>query len=168
MLLFKKSRLIIVSSLIFIFACSYQPLIDVNKNSSTIFNNGQFKIYPPENDIDFHVREKLLTDFGFPKNPKYKIELKNSLERKKSIVTQKNDITRYNLILNSTFNLIDIRNNKIILVKKFNTESSFSSSTNMTGFKAEVAKKNAEKRLAYEIAEQIRMEILILAKDLLS
>ena len=168
MLLFKKPRLIIGSSLIFLFACSYQPLINVNKNSSPIFNNGQFKIYSPKNDIDFHVREKLLTDFGFPKNPKYKIELKNFLERKKSIVTEKNDITRYNLILNTTFNLIEIKTKKIKLTKVFQTETSFSASTDITGFKAQVAKVNAEKRLAYDIAEKIRMEILILGKDQLN
>ncbi|MEE2621565.1 MAG: hypothetical protein VYA93_02310, partial [Pseudomonadota bacterium] len=105
---------------------------------------------------------------GFPKNPKYKIMLKNSLERRKSIVTNKNDITRYNLILNTIFNLIEINNNKIKLTKTFETETSFSASTNITGFKAQVAKVNAEKRLAYDIAEKIRIEILLLEKDLLN
>ena len=94
--------------------------------------------------------------------------LKNSLERRKSIVTNKNNITRYNLILNTIFNLIEINNNKIKLTKTFETETSFSASTNITGFKAQVAKVNAEKRLAYDIAEKIRIEILLLEEDLLN
>ena len=99
MLSFKKSKLIISSLLFFLFSCGYQPLINVNKPNESLFNSGKFEIFSPENDIGFQIRENLLTDFGFPKNPKYKIMLKNSLERRKSIVTNKNDITRYNLIL---------------------------------------------------------------------
>ena len=168
MLLFKKSKLIISSLLLFLFSCGYQPLINVNEPNESLFNSGKFEIFSPENDIGFQIRENLLTDFGFPKNPKYKIMLKNSLERRKSIVTNKNDITRYNLILNTIFNLIEIDNNKIKLTKTFETETSFSASTNITGFKAQVAKVNAEKRLAYDIAEKIRIEILLLEKDLLN
>ena len=140
----------------------------MNQPNESLFNSGKFEIFSPENDIGFQIRENLLTDFGFPKNPKYKIMLKNSLERRKSIVTNKNDITRYNLILNTIFNLIEINNNKIKLTKTFETETSFSASTNITGFKAQVAKVNAEKRLAYDIAEKIRIEILLLEKDLLN
>ena len=168
MLSFKKSKLIISSLFIFLFSCGYQPLINVNQTKESLFNSGKFEIFSPENDIGFQIRENLLTDFGFPKNPKYRIMLKNSLERRKSIVTNKNDITRYNLILKTIFNLIEINNNKIILTKIFETETSFSASTNITGFKAQVAKVNAEKRLAYDIAEKIRIEILILEKDLLN
>ena len=53
MLLFKKSKLIISSSFIFLLACGYQPLINVKQTSYSIFNNGQFEIFSPENDIDF-------------------------------------------------------------------------------------------------------------------
>ena len=167
MLSFKKSKLIISSFFIFLFSCGYQPLINLNKTNESVFNSGKFEIFSPKNEIGFQIRENLLTDFGFPKNPKYKIMLKNSLERKKSIVTNKNDITRYNMILNTIFKLIEINKNKIILTKKLETETSFSVPNNITGFKEQMAKVNAEKRLAYDIAEKIRIEILILEKDLL-
>ena len=167
MLSFKKSKLIISSFFIFLFSCGYQPLINLNKTNESLFNSGKFEIFSPKDEIGFHIRENLLTDFGFPKNPKYKIMLKNSLERKKSIVTNKNDITRYNLILNTIFKLIEINKNKIILTKMLETETSFSVPNSITGFKEQMAKVNAEKRLAYDIAEKIRIEILILEKDLL-
>ena len=118
--------------------------------------------------INLHNFENLLAEFGFPKNPKYRIELENKLVRKKSIVTEKNDITRYNLILNSHFKLKEIRTNNLVLSKKFNSETSFSASINITGFKTEVAKDNAEKRLAYDLAKEIRKEILIFQKGLIN
>ena len=48
------------------------------------------------------------------------------------------------------------------------TKTSFSVPTNITGFKVQMAKVNAEKRLAYDIAEKIRIEILLLEEDLLN
>ena len=166
MLLYRKFNLLTGFSFFLLFGCGYSPLIDMNQTNSFMLNKGQFIIFSPKNDIDFHVREKLLADFGFPKNPKYRIELENKLVRKKSIVTEKNDITRYNLILNSKFKLNEIKTNKVVLLKNFNSETSFSASINITGFKTEVAKENAEKRLAYNVAEKIRKEILIFQKGL--
>ena len=168
MLFYKRIKLIAGFSFFLLFGCGYSPLIDMNQTNSFILNKGQFIIFSPKNDIDFHVREKLLADFGFPKNPKYRIELENKLVRKKSIVTEKNDITRYNLILTSHFKLKEIRTNNVVLLKKFNSETSFSASINITGFKTEVAKDNAEKRLAYDLAEEIRKEILFFQKGLIN
>jgi hypothetical protein len=53
-------------------------------------------------------------------------------------------------------------------LKKLNSETSFSASINITGFKTEVAKDNAEKRLAYDLAEEIRKEILVFQKGLIN
>ena len=83
MLSSKKLKLIIGSLLILLFACGYQSLINVNQTNYPIFNSGKFEIFSPENDIGFQIRENLLTDLGFPKNPKYKIMLKNSLEKER-------------------------------------------------------------------------------------
>ena len=168
MLFFKRIKLIAGFSFFLLFGCGYSSLIEMNQTNSFILNRGQFIIFSPKNDIGFHVREKLLADFGFPKNPKYRIELENKLVRKKSIVTEKNDITRYNLILNSHFKLKEIITNNVVLFKKFNSETSFSVSINITVFKTEVAKDNAEKRLAYGLAEEIRKEILIFQKGLIN
>ena len=168
MLFYKRIKLIAGFSFFLLFGCGYSPLIDMNQTNSFMLDKGQFIILSPKNDIDFHVRETLLADFGFPKNPKYRIELENTLVRKKSIVTEKNDITRYNLILNSNFKLKEIRTNNLVLLKKFNSETSYSASINITGFKTEVAKDNAGKRLAYDVAEKIRKEILIFQKGLVN
>ena len=70
MLSFKKSKLIISSLLFFLFSCGYQPLINLKQPSYSFFNSGKFEIIAPESDIDFQIRENLLKDFGFPKDPK--------------------------------------------------------------------------------------------------
>ena len=168
MLFYKRIKLIAGFLFFLLFGCGYSPLIDMHQTNSFMLNKGQFIIFSPKNDIDFYVRETLLADFGFPKNPKYRIELENTLVRKKSVVTEKNDITRYNLILNSNFKLKEIRTNNVVLLKKFNSETSYSASINITGFKTEVAKDNAGKRLAYDVAEKIRKEILIFQKGLVN
>ena len=167
MLLYNYSKFLLFLSMFFLLSCNYQPLLNYEKKNKTLLNEGKFLIFSPNDEIDFSIREKLLSDFGFPKNPKYKLELGNSLEKKKSIVTENNDITRYNLILISLLTIKDLKTNKILFTKQFDTETAFSASNSMTGFKTEIAKSNAEKRLAFKIAEEIKMEILIIEKDLL-
>ena len=135
MLFYKRIKLTAGFSFFLLFGCGYSPLIDMNQTNSFMLDKGQFIIFSPKNDIDFHVRETLLADFGFPKNPKYRIEF---------------------------------RTNNVVLLKKFNSETSYSASINITGFKTEVAKDNAGKRLAYDVAEKIRKEILIFQKGLMN
>ena len=89
MLFYKRIKLIAGFLFFLLFGCGYSPLIDMNQTNSFILNKGQFIIFSPKNDIDFHVREKLLADFGFPKNPKYRIELENKLVRKKVLLLKK-------------------------------------------------------------------------------
>ena len=120
MLLFKYSKFLLLLSMFFLLSCNYQPLLNYEQKNKTLLNEGKFLIFSPNDEIDFSIREKLLSDFGFPKNPKYKLELGNSLEKKKSIVTENNDITRYNLILISHGNSIGI-----ILKYFLNTDFTF-------------------------------------------
>ena len=168
MLLFKFLKLIVASCLFFLTACGYQPLINFNQKSHAILSSGNFILFAPKNDIDFHIKESLLKDFGYPQNPKYQIELKSTLEKSKSIITENNENTRYNLKLISTLNLIELNTKKIIFAKKIISVTAFTSTINMTGFQTETAKKYAEHRLAFDTADKIRIEILINQKEIFS
>ena len=168
MLLFKFFKIIAASCLFLIPSCGYKPLINFNQNNHPIFSSGNFILFSPKNDIDFHIKKKLLKDFGYPQMPKYQIELKSSLEQSKSIITENNENTRYNFKLISNLNLIELNTKKIIFSKIIISNTAFTSSINMTGFQTETAKNYAEQRLAYDTAEKIKIEILIHQKEILS
>ena len=167
MLSFKKFNFYILLAFLFLIGCGYKSLVNFQEEKNSVLNSGKFEIFSPKNEVDFYLRGQLLSDFGFPENPKYKILVDSSLERKKSIITENNEITRYNLIIKSNFKLMKIKNNKIILNKNYSSQTAFSASKIMSGFTTKIAKNSAEKRLAQDIADKIRMEVLILGKELL-
>ena len=84
------------------------------------------------------------------------------------LVEAEKEVSVSNILVNIILLLLISIRLKIVFTEIFESETSFSAASNITGFKIEVAKVNAEKRLAYDIAEKIRIEILILEKDLLN
>ena len=147
-------------------SCGFQPLLDPNKNGKEILNLGKFSFFLPKDDISFKIKEELLKELGFPKNPNYKILADNDLKSVKSLITTENEIIRYNLILETTFKVISLQKNKEIYSKDFSSQTAYSAKKSVTGFATKTTKDSAKDRLAKDIANKILMEILIVRGDL--
>ena len=147
-------------------SCGFQPLLDPNKNGKEILNLGKFSFFLPKDDISFKIKEELLKELGFPKNPNYKILADNDLKSVKSLITTENEIIRYNLILETTFKVISLQKNKEIYSKDFSSQTAYSAKKSVTGFATQTTKDSAKDRLAKDIANKILMEILIVRGDL--
>ena len=147
-------------------SCGFQPLLDSKKNDEEILNKGRFSFFSPKDEISFKMKEELLKDLGFPKNPAYKILADNDLKSVKSLVTTQNEIIRYNLILETTLRVISLPKNKEIYSKDFSSQTAYSASKSVTGFATQTAKDSAKDRLSKDIANKIIMELLIMRKDL--
>tara|TARA_A100001011_G_scaffold376963_1_gene440121 strand:- start:213 stop:719 length:507 start_codon:yes stop_codon:yes gene_type:complete len=147
-------------------SCGFQPLLDPNKNGKEILNLGKFSFFLPKDDISFKIKEELLKELGFPKNPTYKILADNDLKSVKSLITTENEIIRYNLILETTFKVISLQKNKEIYSKDFSSQTAYSAKKSVTGFATQTTKDSAKDRLAKDIANKILMELLIVRGDL--
>ena len=147
-------------------SCGFQPLLDPNKNGKEILNLGKFSFFLPKDDISFKIKEELLKELGFPKNPTYKILADNDLQSFKSLITTENEIIRYNLILDTTFKVISLQKNKEIYSKDFSSQTAYSAKKSVTGFATQTTKDSAKDRLAKDIANKILMELLIVRGDL--
>ena len=147
-------------------SCGFQPLLDPNKNGKEILNLGKFSFFLPKDDISFKIKEELLKELGFPKNPTYKILAENDLKSIKSSITTENEITRYNLILGTTIKVISLQNSKEIYSKDFSSQTAYSAKKSVTGFATQTTKDSAKDRLAKDIANKILMELLIVRGDL--
>ena len=147
-------------------SCGFQPLLDPNKNGKEILNLGKFSFFLPKDDISFKIKEELLKELGFPKNPTYKILADNDLKSVKSLITTENEIIRYNLILETTFKVISLQKNKEIYSKDFSSQTAYSAKKSVTGFATQTTKDSAKDRLAKDIANKILMDLLIVRGDL--
>ena len=146
-------------------SCGFQPLLDPNKNGKDILNQGKFSFFSPKDEISFKMKEELLKELGFPKNPTYKILAKNDLKSVKSLITTENEIIRYNLILDTTFKVISLQKNKEIYSKDFSSQTAYSASKSVTGFATQTTKDSAKDRLAKDIANKIVMDLLVIRGD---
>ena len=147
-------------------SCGFQPLLDPKRNVEGILNLGKFSFFSPKDEISFKMKEELLKDLGFPKNPTYKILADNDLKSVKSLITTQNEIIRYNLILETTFKVISLQKNKEIYSKDFSSQTAYSASKSVTGFATQTTRDSAKDRLAKDIANKIIMELLIMREDL--
>tara|TARA_B100000902_G_scaffold143701_1_gene141154 strand:+ start:158 stop:658 length:501 start_codon:yes stop_codon:yes gene_type:complete len=152
--------------LCFLISCGFKPLSEANLNNSTIVGMGKFDLFFPTDEISFTIKEELLKDLGFPAQPIYKILVDNDLTSIKGLITKENEITRYNLVLKTTFKLISLKKNKQIFKKVIISQTAYSASKNVTGFATKTAKDSAKERLAKDIAKKITMELLMLSTEL--
>ena len=146
-------------------SCGFQPLLDPAKNGKDILNQGKFSFFSPKDEISFKMKEELLKELGFPKNPTYKILAENDLKSVKSLITTENEIIRYNLILETTFKVISLQKNKEIYSKDFSSQTAYSASKSVTGFATQMTKDSAKDRLAKDIANKIVMDLLVIRGD---
>ncbi len=146
-------------------SCGFKPLSDPGHNEITLLGLGKFDFFLPRDDISFKIKEELVKDLGFPDRPTHRISVNSNLTSRKGLITKKNEITRYSLVLVSTFELISLRENKKVFQKDIITQTAYSASKNVTGFATKTAEESAKKRLAKDIAKKITMELLILGKD---
>ena len=155
-----------ILAITFLSSCGFKPLLDNKENRSVVLGIGKFNIFSPKDEISFKIREELLKDLGLPEQPSHMILVDSKLKREKSLITKANEITRYNLILESKFQLISLQIKKEIYNKNFISQTAYSASKNITGFATKTAENSAEERLAKDIANKIIMELLMLRKDL--
>ena len=167
MLFSKKNLRVCVLFTIILLGCGFQPLLNQNQHGEDILNLGMFSFHSPKDAISFKIKEELLKDLGFPQNPTYKILTYSELKSIKSLITSENDITRYNLVLETTLKLISLKNTKEIYNKKFTSQTAYSASKNVTGFATKTAEDSAKNRLATDIAKKIVMELLIIRGDII-
>ncbi len=146
--------------------CGFKPLSIVENNESSILGAGKFSFFSPKDEISFQIKEELLKNLGFPKRPTYKISIEGSMTNLEGLITAENEITRYNLILETNFKLLSLPENEIIYAKNVISQTAYSASKNVTGFATKTAENSAKERLAQDIAKKITMELLLLSEEL--
>ena len=150
----------------FLISCGFKPLSETSMNNSNIVGMGKFDLFFPKDEISFTIKEELLKNLGFPTQPTHKILVDNDLKSIKGLITKENEITRYNLVLKTTFKLISLTKNEQIFKKVVSSQTAYSASKNVTGFATKTAKDSAKERLAKDIAKKITMELLMLSAEL--
>tara|TARA_B100000029_G_C17129694_1_gene798290 strand:+ start:116 stop:622 length:507 start_codon:yes stop_codon:yes gene_type:complete len=166
MLSFKKNLVGIILLSFLITSCGYKPFSETSLTGPNIVGMGKFDLFLPKDEIDFAMKKELLKDLGFPEQPTHRILVDNDITSIKGLITRENAITRYNLVLRTTFKLVSLPQNELIFKKVIISQTAYSASKNVTGFATKTAKDSAKERLAKDVAKKITMELLMLNSEL--
>ena len=151
MLLFKNN--LIVFLVLILSGCGFSPLYD--KNYKSRITNTKIYVAEIEGPIGYELKKILARNFGSHNSPTHRLEVFAKIITNQGIITKANEITRYNVSMVASFELIPITGQKGLKVQKVSSETGYSSEISVSGYATNTAKKDAQLRLARHLADQI-------------
>ena len=160
-----KSPLIAVFCLT-ISACGFQPLYGSKGSANIVTDFSDVRVEPIKDRIGQLLSNELkhlLNPLRTPKNPKYSL-ITTLTQSTRSLAVKKTALaTRANLLINSSYRLIDIQSRKT----RTSVTNSITVSYNIysSHYATISAEKDATKRATKELAQDIRLQIGIFFKS---
>lgn len=114
--------------------------------------------------MGFEMREQLELRFGKPTAPKYRLDVQIDVESEGLAITTDASITRFNLSATAIYSLTPIDSGAAILSDSVRSFTAYSATT--SAFATRVAERDARRRLAVSMADQIAIRIAAKAAEL--
>jgi len=153
MLLYNRRKFIFLS--LVAGGCSFSPVYKSDLGPG--FLKGKIALPTPNNRNDYMLYSKLEENFGHLENSVFNLSVSYSVTSKG--LGSLGSITRYNLIGNANFRLVEISTNTLIISDKLKTFTSYSASSQTLA--TETAARAAQDRLMASIADQISTSIIM-------
>ena len=131
-------------------ACGFQPVYRAGAAPDAL--RGSILLPEAVDPISFAYRERIRRRFGDAGDQaRYILENKTDLSETGIAITQASDVTRYRVLGETSWRLIDRQNGEVILADKASAFTGFDATS--SAFSVREARKAAEDRLAAELAE---------------
>ena len=135
--------------------CSFSPVYKSDLRPE--FLKGKIVLPTPGNRDDYMLYSKLEENFGDLENPAFNLSISYSVTSKG--LGTLGSITRYNLIGNANYRLVEISTGALIVGDKLKTFTSYSASSQTLA--TETAARAAQDRLMVSIANQISTSVIM-------
>ena len=160
MSLFSRRWLLI--GFLFLTACGYEPIYGVDKPANKIM--GKIDVEVSNGRNAFELRDRLIERLGVLKNdPTYLLKYTFSIKSKNLTISKDNDVTRYTLQGETSFDLVDFTSKKVIYTNTIVSNTAYSATAGT--YPTAVAERDANVRLSRDMADKIVTLLLITAKD---
>lgn len=136
-------------------ACGFTPIYGRGTAAESLI--GQIALGPVNDRMDFEFHERLENRLGRAEDPIYQLDVSFSVESEGLAITQDNSITRYNLTAVAQFSLTRIADNQLVLTDIVRAFTAYSATA--TAFATHVSERDANRRLAIALADQIATRI---------
>ena len=153
MSLFNRRKFIVLS--LATTGCSFSPVY--KSDVGPAFLKGKIVLPKPANRDDYMLYSKLEENFGQLENPVFSLSV--SYEVSSKGLGSLGSITRYNLIGNANFKLVNISTDALVVSDKLKAFTSYSASSQTLA--TETAARAAQDRLMVSIANQVSTSIIM-------
>ena len=143
-------------------ACGFEPIYSANKPANRI--RGKINVVVSNGRNAFELRDRLNERLGAPEGkPIYTLKYKTNVESKNLTISKDNDVTRYTLQGETSFELIDISTQKVVYKNNIVSNTAYSATAGT--YPTAIAERDANVRLSRDMADKIVTLLLITAKD---
>ncbi len=117
-------------------------------------------IQEEETTLAFLLKDALKERAPFADSAQNVLRINPNVKNSYGVITTENEITRYSVTLEVSYNLYDKKTKKIFISNKVSATSDYSAAVTYTGFATEIARRDTFERLADTVAEKMITEIL--------
>jgi LPS-assembly lipoprotein len=143
-------------------ACGFEPIYGTDTPANRIM--GKIDVEVSNGRNAFELRDRLIERLGASEgNPKYLLKYTFNIESKNLTISKDNDVTRYTLQGNTTFELADTISKKVIYTNTIVSNTAYSATAGT--YPTAVAERDANVRLSRDMADKIVTLLLITAED---
>lgn len=154
------SRRVVVAGLAFA-GCGFTPVYGPGGVAKDLF--GQIDIDPPNDASGFAFVRELERQLGIAETPVYRLSADLRIEEDELGVTIDQEITRYHLIGQARYSLVDMREQKSVMSGMAETFTSYSATGTTVSTRA--ARTDARDRLMIALANQVVGQLLASSGD---
>ena len=135
--------------------CGFTPLYGEGTPASRMA--GRVEVPPLEGEAGFTLHERLTGRLGVPAQPAYRLDVTLSLTRSGVALTQQNVTTRFDVIGVAEYTLVPLSGGPAVASGVVRAVTGFSApeSETASAFASRAAQKDAERRLAVDLADRI-------------
>jgi len=149
------NRRIFLLSPLALAACGFTPIY--GRGSAAEALHGKIALGTVDSRLTFEFYEQLENRLGRAVAPLFQLDVTLSIESKGLAITQDNAITRYNLTGIASFTLTRIADNEVVLEDRLLAFTAYSATA--SAYATQVSERDANRRLAVSLADQINIRI---------
>jgi LPS-assembly lipoprotein len=156
------SRRLLLIGFLLLTACGYEPIYGVDKPANKIM--GKIDVEVSNGRNAFELRDRLIERLGdLESAPTYFLKFTSSIKSKNLTISKDNDVTRYTLLGETNFDLVDMASKKVIYTNTITSNTAYSATAGT--YQTAVAERDANVRLSRDMADKIVTLLLMTAKD---
>ena len=160
MLLFNRRWLLF--GILPLVSCGFEPIYGTDNPANRIRDKISVEVSNGRNA--FELRDRLNERLGATgSSPTYMLKYKTNVESKNLTISKDNDVTRYTLQGETSFELIELLTQKVVYKNTIVSNTAYSATAGT--YQTAIAERDANVRLSRDMADKIVTLLLITAKD---